>query len=220
VELVAAPRSDCLLGRFAIESCHRSFLPQQLWKTKELERATGKKKGKQYMATKSKTNRRHNQSHQQPHGMNGPEMADKARRNYEQAIRTGQRLQEEAGQWWTRLLSQTATATDWQRGFSKFTSLAGNAMPIAQRCLEGTMDVMEKSGRASADLMKRAVDAAQTASPAECQTKWMEFWTASMRATQSNVEAVTQLSTKTIDSWIDFVRKNSDAGEVHIPRAA
>lgn len=172
------------------------------------------------MATKSKSKRKHGQSHQQTHGMNGPEMADKARRNYEQAARTGQRFQEEAGQWWTRMLSQTATAAEWQRSFSKLTNLAGNAMPIAQRCFEGTMDVMEKSGRAGAELMKRAVDAAQTASPAECQAKWVDFWTASMKAAQTNVEAVTQLSTKTIDSWIHFVRKNSELGEDHMSKAA
>jgi hypothetical protein len=118
------------------------------------------------------------------------------------------------------MLSETATTADWQRNLSRFTSLTGNVMPIAQRCLEGAMDVMEKSGRTSADLMKKAVDAAQTASPAECQAKWMDFWTSSMKAAQSNVEAVTQFSTKTIDSWIDFVRKNSEVTEVRVPKAA
>src|SRR5262249_31972270 len=98
-----------------------------------------------------------------------------ARKNYEQAIRTGQKFQEEAGQWWTRMLTQTATATDWQRNFSRFTALAGNAMPLAQRCLEGAMDVMEKSGKSSAELMRKAADAAQTPSLAESQAKWMEF---------------------------------------------
>jgi len=171
------------------------------------------------MATKSKSHRKqgHSQEHQTT---NGPAMADKARRNYEQAMRTGQKFQEEAGQWWTRMLTQTATASDWQRNVSRFTNLAGTMMPIAQRCLEGAMDVMEKSGRTGADLVTKAVDAVQTASPAESQAKWMDFWTSSMKATQSNVEAVTQLSTKAIDSWIDFVRKNSEVTEFRVPKSA
>jgi len=169
------------------------------------------------MATKNKTSRRQNHQ-QQPKPLT--EVADTARKNYEHAVRTGQRFQEEAGQWWTRMLSQTATAAEWQRNVTRFTAMAGQAMPLAQRCLEGAMDVMEKSGRTSAELMRKAVDAAQTPGLAECQAKWMEFWTSSMRATQSNVEAVTQLGTRAIDSWVDFVRKNSEAAEVRTPRTA
>jgi len=147
-------------------------------------------------------------------------MADSARKNYEHAIRTGQKLQEEAGQWWTRMLSQTATATDWQRNLSRFTLLAGNVMPVAQKCLEETMNVMEQSSRTSVDLVRKAVDAAQTPGLAECQAKWMDFWTSSMKAAQSNVEAVSELSTRTIDSWIQFVRKNSEVTELRVPRMA
>jgi len=170
------------------------------------------------MAAKTKTNRKRN--HQQPEHKPLTEMADTARKNYEQAARTGQRFQEEAGQWWTRMLNQTATAAEWQRNVSRFTALAGQAMPVAQRCLEGAMEVMEKSGRTGAELMQKAVEASQTPSLAECQAKWMEFWTSSMKATQTNVQAVTQLGTRAIDSWVDFVRKNSEITEVRVPKIA
>ena len=170
------------------------------------------------MATKAKTHRRH-ESNQRHVTNNATEnatesvtgMADTARKNYEHAIRTGKRFQEEAGEWWTRMLTQSTTATDWQGNFSRFTAMAGNAVPLAQRCFQGAMDVMEKNSRNGADLLRKAVDAAQTPGLAESQAKWFEFWTSSMKAAQSNVEAVTHLGTQTIDSWIDFVRETSNA---------
>ncbi|HYG35902.1 MAG TPA: hypothetical protein VEC99_14015 [Clostridia bacterium] len=148
------------------------------------------------------------------------DMANKARKSYEQTVRTGQRLQEEAGNWWTRMMTQTATATDWQRQFANFTTLANNVMPMAQRRMEDAMGLMEKNSRTSAELMKKAVDAAQTPSVAESQAKWLEFWTSSLKALQSNVEAYTEISTKTIDSWIDFVRKNTERTEIRVPKTA
>jgi len=166
------------------------------------------------MATTS--NRKHHHAEQKP--LSG--MADTARKNYEHAIRTGEKFQEEAGQWWTRLVTQTATTADWQRTVSKFAALAGTAMPVAQKCFEGTIDIMEKGGRSGVELMKKAVDASQTPGLAECQAKWMDFWTCSMKAAQSNIEAVTQLGTQTIDSWIDFVRENSKGAESRVGGAA
>jgi hypothetical protein len=98
--------------------------------------------------------------------------------------------------------------------------MASNVMPLAQRRMEDVMDLMEKNSRASAELMKKAVDAAQTPVIAESQAKWMEFWTSSLRAMQSNVEAFTEIGTKAIDSWIDFVRKNTETTEMRVPKTA
>ncbi len=169
------------------------------------------------MATKSKSTRNHGSSEEQ---RPLTEMADTARKNYEQAIRTGQKFQEEAGQWWARMLTQTATATDWQRNFSRLTTMAGGVMPIAQRCLEGAITVMEKSGRSSTEVMKKAIEAAQTSNLAEGQAKWAEFWTTSMKAAQSNVEAVTHLGTSTLDCWVDFIRKSTEFDEMASSRSA
>ena len=162
------------------------------------------------MAAKSK-NHRGTATHETTRPLNA--MANQARHNYEQAVRTGQKLQEEAGQWWTRVLGQAITAADWQKHFARLTVMTSSAMPLAQRRLEDAMELMEKNGRASAELMRKAIDAVQTAGIAESQEKWMEFWSSSVKAVQSNLEAVTELNTRTINSWIDFVRKNADAAE-------
>lgn len=147
------------------------------------------------------------------------ELTDSAMKNWEQGLRTSLKLQEEAGRWWSSMMNQTAFAQDWQKRLTDMTGMANNWMPMAQKRMEEVMDLMEKNSRTGAELMKKAVDAAQTPIMAESQAKWMEFWTSSMGAVRSNAEAVTEISTKALDSWIDFVRKNSEAAEARMSKA-
>jgi len=42
------------------------------------------------------------------------DIADKTLKNYEQLVRTGLKLQEEAGRCWTSLLTQTASVQDFR----------------------------------------------------------------------------------------------------------
>ncbi|HEV2210456.1 MAG TPA: hypothetical protein VG167_16905 [Verrucomicrobiae bacterium] len=148
------------------------------------------------------------------------EMAETARKNYEHAVRTGQRMQEEAGQWWSRMLGQAGTTGDWQTQISSMTQFASRVMPLAQRRFEDALDLMQKNSKASADLMKLALEAAQTPGLAESQARWVDVWTSGMKAVQGNVEAVTHISTKAIDSWLDFVRKSGLASEHHAAASA
>jgi hypothetical protein len=160
------------------------------------------------MAVKSKTQRN---EHKMDHPLN--DMADKARKQYEDAIRTGQKLQEEAGQWWTKMLGQAATANDWQKQFTTAASITGRMLPMAQQRMEDTMELIELNSRTGADLMKKAMDAAQTTGLAESQAKWLDFWASSMRALQGNVEAVNEMNTKAMNSWIQFARSNAERSE-------
>jgi len=148
------------------------------------------------------------------------EMADKAMRNYEQALRTGLKLQEEAVRCWGNMFNQTASTQDWQRRFTNLTAMSSEMMPITQQRMEEVLDLMERNSRTGADLVKKAVDAAQTPVPAESQAKWMEFWTSSLGAARTNAEAISQISAKALDSWMDFVRKNTEITEIRVPKAA
>ncbi len=146
--------------------------------------------------------------------------ADTAMKNYEQAIRTGLRLQEEASKWWTSMFNQGNYTQDWQKRMTDLTGMANHLMPLAQKRMEDVMGLMEKNSRTSAELFKKAVDAAQTPVLSESQAKWMEVWTSSMGAVRSNTEAFSQISSKAIDSWIDFIRKNTEATEARVAKAA
>ncbi len=148
------------------------------------------------------------------------EMTDTALKNYEQALRTGLKFQEEAGKWWSSVLNQTNFTQDWQKRLTNMSGMANNLMPLAQRRMQDVMTLMEKNGKTSAELMKKACEAAQTPVVAESQAKWMEFWTSSLGAVRSNAEAWSDISSKAIDSWIDFIRKNTEVAEARVAKAA
>jgi hypothetical protein len=156
------------------------------------------------MAEKAKT---HRTEHTATESM--AEMSDRARR-------TGQRVQDEAGQWWNRMLAQSA---DWQKQVTNFASLTNRMIPLAQERMEDAMTLLEKNTRTGTELMNKAMAAAQTANLAESQAKWLDFWTSSMKALQGNVEFVTEISANAIDSWIHFVRTNAERMEAHVPKS-
>ena len=136
-------------------------------------------------------------------------------RNYEQALRTSVKLQEEAGRWWTTMLNQTASAQDWQKRMTNITSMANGVMPVAQRRMEEVMELMEKNSRTGADLVKKAVEAARPPRSQNASPNGLMFgpppWTWLER-----LEALTQINSRVIDSWIDFARKNTEVTEVRV----
>ena len=148
------------------------------------------------------------------------DMAETAMKNYEQAVRTGLKFQEEAGKWWGSVFNQGTLAQDWQKRFNNVTGMANTLLPLAQKRMEEVMTLVEKNGRTGAELMKKAVDAAQTPVIAESQAKWLEFWTSSMRAAQAQTEALTQINARMLDSWVDFIRSNIEMTETQATRAA
>jgi hypothetical protein len=148
------------------------------------------------------------------------EAADKAMKNYEQAVRTGLKLQEEAAHLWTNLLNQSASPQDWQKRFSGATAVANGILPAAQKRMEDVLDLMEQNTKASTELFKKAADACQSSSLPECQTKWLDLCTASVDLARSNFEALTQINSRAVDSWLSYVRKSGDITEAHTSRAA
>jgi hypothetical protein len=153
-------------------------------------------------------------------GAETSEPADQMMKNYEQALRAGLKLQEEAWQWWISALNQTAAAPDWQKRFVKLTSAASEWVPAAQKRAEEMMGWMEANARSSADLAQKAVEAAQATGLTDSQAKWMEFWKTSMGAARCNMDALLQIGSRTVDSWVDFAHKGADFTPFKTGRAA
>ena len=132
------------------------------------------------------------------------EMFDQGLKNYEQALRTGLKLQEDAGKYWTKLLNQAASPQDLQK---QITSLANDVIPATQKSLENYLELLEQNSRASVDLLKKGMEAAQTTNVTDTQAKVVEFCESSLKSLKANAQAVVDINTKAIDSWISFVKK-------------
>jgi len=135
------------------------------------------------------------------------EMAEALRHNYTQALRTGLKFQEETGRWWNSALNPANCAQQWQQQFNSATRSANSFIPLAQKPISELVELAEKNARLGSDLMKKALDAAQTPVMEESQAKWKEFWTSSLDSVRFNAEAMSQIGSKAIDSWADYIRK-------------
>ena len=141
-------------------------------------------------------------------------------RNYDQIVRTGLKIQEEASRAWTSLLTQGVSAHDWQRPVSAFASVANGVLPKAQRNMQELLEVAEKNTRTSVELMKKAAEAMQAPGMAERQARWMDFWGASLGAARANVDAMMQIGTRALDTWIDLVQRNSEVTQTREAKVA
>jgi hypothetical protein len=138
------------------------------------------------------------------------EMTEVFRKNCEQALRTGLKFQEETGRWWGSVYNPAACVQRWQEQLNGITQTANTWLPLAQKPIGEVIDLAEKNSRASADLVKKALEAGQASSLSESQNKWADFWTSSLGALQSSAETVSQINCRLLDSWTDLIRKGTE----------
>ena len=148
------------------------------------------------------------------------DIADQFVSNYEQALRTSIRMQQEMVQCWGKWINQSTPAEDCQRRVTRLAGLVNQYVPENEKRVEELVDLMQANTRAGSDLLKKAADAAQTPSPGEAQTKWMDLWTSSVGAVRSASERLTQIGGRAMDSWMDFAQKSVEASQVHVQKAA
>ena len=134
------------------------------------------------------------------------EMFEQAARNYEQALRSGLKLQEETGKWWIRLLTQASSPQDVQK---QCAALASDLIPATQKSLEASLALLEQNSRASVELLKKGFETAQATTPAETQSKLLEFCEGSLKSLKSNAQALLDLNAKALDSWVALLKKSA-----------
>lgn len=134
----------------------------------------------------------------------GTELFDQAVKSYEQALRTGVRLQEDTARWWTNFFHQTAWTQDFQRQMS---SVVSQSIPTAQRSMEESLRLIDQSSKTGLNFLKRAVDAPRTNAASDMQGQVQDIWQSSLNVFQSNMQALTESQAKVMESWTEFVRK-------------
>ena len=148
------------------------------------------------------------------------ETTDQVMKNYEQALRSGLKVQEEIWQSWCAMLNQSPLGSEWPK---RFLGAAGGGNGIvlgAQKRVEEAVALMEKNAKLGADLVKKAVDAAQASGIAESQSKWMDFMKASLEAGRMNVEATVEIASRAMGSFLSVVEKNSELVQQRVAKAA
>jgi len=134
------------------------------------------------------------------------ELFDQALKNYEQALRAGVKVQEEAAAYWTKLYNQAVSRPALHK---QLTSLANEVIPPTQKYLAGCLEMLEQNSSATIDLMKKGVEAVQTANPTDYQSKLVDFCESSLKTAKAQTQAAIDLNSKAIDSWLAMARKTT-----------
>jgi len=127
--------------------------------------------------------------------------------SYEQAFKTGLRLQEESGRWWTTILEQTTPTREWQKAVRM---MATEILPEAQRRMEDGLRLVEQNSRASLELLKlfkKSAEVPHSNPVAESQTKLLHFWESSLNSMRDGAQAVAQANTHALESWMELFRR-------------
>jgi len=145
--------------------------------------------------------------------MQGSELFEQAMKNYEQALQSGLKLQQESARWWMDLMTQAGSPQEWQHRFSE---VAAGSMANLQKRMEENLKVVEHNSRVSVELLKKAVDAAKADTVAAGQAKVQELWDASLEALRANTTAINQVNAKWVESWMQFVPKGKAASSARV----
>jgi hypothetical protein len=135
------------------------------------------------------------------------EIFEQAMKQYEQALKTGLKLQEESGRMFTSLLNEASSAEEWQKRAS---TLSKEIIPAAQKRMNECVKLVEESSRTSLELLRKAMDASLVPPGQESQAKWVDFWEASLGTLRDNAKAVSEINNGVVDAWGAFLRKSSE----------
>jgi hypothetical protein len=135
-------------------------------------------------------------------------LVEQAIKNYEEALQTGVRIQEESSKWWTEFMQSGAPA-EWRQ---RWGSSAMDNIPVVQQRMEDALHLLEQGSRTSLDLMKRAMEVAMTETPAEAQGKLQDLWGASLQALRGNGQAVAQANAKVVEAWMQLFSRAAAPG--------
>jgi hypothetical protein len=137
----------------------------------------------------------------------GTDLFEQAVKNYEQALKTGVRLQEECGKWWTDAFKQTSGPQDWQKAAA---SMLNEVFPAAHKNVEETLRLLEQNSRGSLDLLKRATETLQSTSVADGQARVQKLWQTSLDLLQQNAQSLIQANARLVETCAQFARKRTD----------
>jgi len=133
----------------------------------------------------------------------GCELFEQAIKNYDQAFQAGLKVQEDAVKWLVDCAGK-GVPKDWQKRWS---ATVTEALPVVQKRIEDSLRLVEQNSRASIDLLKQACEGVKAGAGPDAQGKLQELWESSLQTLRTNVQTVTQLNAKAVDSWAQCFQK-------------
>lgn len=134
------------------------------------------------------------------------DLFEQALKSYEQALKTGLKLQEESAKIFLGSVNQGGPA-DVQK---KFKTIADEAIPQVEKVVDEGLKLIEQNSRTGLDLFKKAVAATQATSVQDAQAKGLALYEGCLDAVRATATAVTQASNKAAEGWLGYVRRSTE----------
>jgi hypothetical protein len=135
------------------------------------------------------------------------DLFEQALKSYEQALKTGVKMQEESAKVFSDLVTQATSPQDWQK---QMKSVTDDFIPQTQKTVDEGLKLIEQTSKSSVEFLKKAVALGQPTSAPEAQAKMLGLWEASLNTMRDTAVAVTQANNKAIESWIAYARKTAE----------
>jgi DNA-directed RNA polymerase sigma subunit (sigma70/sigma32) len=133
------------------------------------------------------------------------DLFDQALKNYEDALKTGIKLQSDAYQ---QLSDAMLKAGPPEEFVKRLTAAVDQIVPEAQKRIEEGFKLAEKTSKDSLELLSKMLESAKKSTPADAQQKAADLWKSSMTAVQNNVQALTDANTKVVATWVGLVKQS------------
>lgn len=140
---------------------------------------------------------------------NMTELIDQATQTFGSALQTGIRLQREAARWWSDMLQE---ANSLQRLQTRAQGMMTEIIPNTQQNVGQFLSWVDRSYHTTLDLFSRAMDSSQSQSYYEAQRHMIELWQTSLGIMRANVQAMTQLNGRMVESWARMAQENTMRG--------
>ena len=134
------------------------------------------------------------------------DLFDQALKSYEQALKTGLKLQEESAKMFLGSVNQGGAA-DVQK---KFKAITDETIPQVQKAVDEGIKLMEQNSRTGLELFKKAIATTQASSIQDAQAKSLAFYEGCLDAARETAVALTQASNKAAESWLGYVRRSTE----------
>jgi translation initiation factor 2 alpha subunit (eIF-2alpha) len=134
------------------------------------------------------------------------DLFEQAMKSYEQALKTGMKMQEESAKVFSDLVTHATSPQDWQK---QMKSVADGFIPQTQKTVDEGLKLIDQASKSSIELLKKAVAVGQPTTTADGQAKMLGLWEATLNAMRDTAVAVTQSHNKAIESWVAYARKTA-----------
>ena len=132
------------------------------------------------------------------------ELFEQALKGFEAAVKANFKLQKETNDLWTKMLGESGFPTEWQE---KICSVANDTLPAMEKNAHEAIKLIEENGKSSLDLLKKAMETAQSASIEESKDKTHQLWEAYLETMRKNTKDFLDANSRAVKAWENLADK-------------